>query len=469
MIIMLDAACNEYSAREPDVCIIGMGYVGLTLALTLADVGHRVLGYEINSEWCGLLRRGQPRFQERDVPEILRYHLGRSLTVTDRLPTLLPEFVVICVGTPLDPATQTPDLGYLEQAVRDVAPRVRENGLVIIRSTVPIGTCRNKVLPILKAHQTSDVLLAFCPERTIQGRALEELRTLPQIVGGLNETAVRKASLFFESIAPQAISVSSIETAEAVKLACNAHTDLIYGFGNEIGLVAETLELDAYEIINTANLNYPRPDISKPGFVGGSCLTKDPYFLIHSLSGREYTPSMTRAARSLNESLPARVGYCVARVLKSLKRHRLNIQVLVSGFAYKGTPETDDLRGAVFEEILGFVRPYTHQIKGHDFVVSDQKLSELGVEPVEHLRAGFENADVVVILNNHSLYSQHNFEELVASMRRPAFIYDAWGVFFDQFNHNDVAYTTLGRGMKNIGRFLCANEFSSPEAPVSSG
>jgi UDP-N-acetyl-D-mannosaminuronic acid dehydrogenase len=321
-----------------------------------------------------------------------------------------------------------------------------EDTLVIVRSTVPIGTCRGLVLPLLRPR-VSEPLLAVCPERTIQGKALEELRNLPQIVGGLNETATGRAKALFEAITSQVIAVSSLEAAEAVKLICNAHTDLIYGFGNEVALTADAWGLDAYELIDAANLNYPRPDLSKPGFVGGSCLSKDPYLLIHSAQAHGYFPSMVAAARHLNESVPGYVGQRVLDALRELGREPARAKILVSGFAYKGQPETDDLRGSPIGPVLDLLRDQAGALVGHDFVVSAGRIAAMGVEPVG-LEAGFADADAALILNNHINYRARNIHELIARMRRPAVLFDVWGVFLDQLRlpEHGLRYMRLGHG-----------------------
>lgn len=419
-----------HQGGRPDVCIMGMGYVGLTLAVALAEAGWSVLGYEVRHDVCEALNQSQPHFREHGVPEALRRHLGRSLTITNTFPAELPPAVVICVSTPVDGMTHEPDLRQLGAAVTLVAEQMSDDTLVIVRSTVPVGTCRSFVLPILQ-EKVEQPLLAFCPERTIQGKALEELMTLPQIIGGASEAAAIRARKLFEPLVSQMINVSSLEAAEMVKLVCNAHTDLIYGFGNEVALMANVLGVDAYEVINAANLNYPRPDLSRPGFVGGSCLVKDPYLLIHSVQPHGYFPPMVAAARTLNESVPQKVGENVVAGLQALGRDVATCKIFISGFAYKGQPETDDLRGSAVEPILTYLRSFTPHITGHDFIVSPDRIAALGVEPVS-LEQGFQEADAVLILNNHLNYQSQNIEQLVMRMKQPSVFFDVWGVFRKQ-------------------------------------
>ena len=151
----------------------------------------------------------------------------------------------------------------------------------------------------------------MAPERTIQGQALRELVELPQVVGGLDAASTDTVAGVFAELARRVVPVSSLEAAEMVKLANNCHTDLIYAFGNEIALIAERHGLDPLEVIRAANLDYPRPDLAKPGYVGGGCLSKDPYIMISSAGDRE--PFLVGRARELNEFLPGHVAAITAR------------------------------------------------------------------------------------------------------------------------------------------------------------
>ncbi|RWZ77842.1 nucleotide sugar dehydrogenase [Streptomyces albidoflavus] len=410
-----------------DVCVVGLGYVGVTLTAALLKTGKSVLGYEYNKAVAEDLDAGVLQLAEPGVEEVVRESVGSRLRVTSELGAgQLPPVVIICVGTPIEAGGTDPNLRHLEAAVETIAEGIDERTLVIVRSTVPVGTTRNLVLPLLR-RKVAEPLVAFCPERTIQGKALDELLSLPQIVGGINDEAVRRATELFASQTPTVVPVSSVEAAEMIKLICNCHTDLIYGFGNEVALMAEKLGLDAVELIKSANFGYPRPDLSLPGFVGGSCLTKDPYLLMHALKPYDHTPGMIAAARQLNESLPRRIGERVLAALWEQGCDPAGARVLVSGFAYKGQPETDDLRGAAYEGLLELLRGRVGEIVGHDFAVPSERIAALGVRPVD-LAEGFDGAHAAVVLNNHLSYRDQDLDTLVATMRPPAVVYDTWRI-----------------------------------------
>jgi len=265
-----------------------------------------VHGSDVSPGVLETLSRGRSHIFEPGVEQVFAEHIGTRIHVGAELPMNTVDVAVISVSTPVDDITRRPNLANLAAAARSVAARCRPGTLVVVRSTVPIGTSRQVVLPELRAAWGDDVRLVMAPERTIQGQALRELVELPQVIGGLDEASLRAGVEFFGGLARTVVRVSDLETAELVKLSNNCHTDLIYSFGNEIALIAERHGLDPLEVIRAANADYPRPDLSKPGYVGGGCLSKDPYIMIDSAGGRE--PFLVGRARELNEFMPQQVG-----------------------------------------------------------------------------------------------------------------------------------------------------------------
>jgi UDP-N-acetyl-D-mannosaminuronic acid dehydrogenase len=429
--------------ERAEVAVIGLGYVGITLAVALADAGVRVLGHDSNTAISAALAAGVLPVKEPGVEEGLARSSGAALKIKAELPDTLPPTVIICVGTPVDHLSSTPDLSQLQAATAAIAARIGPETLVVLRSTVPVGTSRRVVLEALRREHPNP-RLAFCPERTIQGRALEELHRLPQIVGASTADAAEAASELFAKLTPRVIQVSSLEAAEAIKLVCNAHTDLIYGFGNEVALMAEALGLDAEELISSANLDYPRPDISRPGFVGGGCLTKDPYLLAHSTEQRDYTPSMVLGARRLNEAMPV---HAARRVLDALAASGVSLaesKVLISGIAFKGQPATDDVRGAASRTIAEMLREEVGALVGHDFTVPPEQIAAVGLKPVT-IEEGFEGASAVMVLIDHPGYRLLDLRSLSGRMSRPAVAFDAFGVLGGPESlASGVAYLRLG-------------------------
>jgi UDP-N-acetyl-D-mannosaminuronic acid dehydrogenase len=433
------------AARLNTLGVVGLGYVGLTLAVALARKGFTVHGAEQSPAVRATLASGRPHLFEPGLDEGLAQWLGSRIHVAEALPAGGVDAAIICVSTPVDPATDRPQLDNLRAAAGHVAERAREDTLVVVRSTVPVGASRGIVLPALAARQGAP-RLAMAPERTIQGQALRELEELPQVVGGLDAGSAEAAVALFGRLARRVVRVSSLEAAELVKLVNNCHTDLIYGYGNEVALLAECWGLDPLEVIQAANLDYPRPDLSRPGFVGGGCLSKDPYILLAAAEAAGYAPALIGAARRLNEALPLRVAERLIARVRRARGTAEGARLAVLGWAYKGWPPTDDMRGAPVTPMLPLFRAAGLTLRGHDYLVAPAVIAGLGATPCS-VEAAVAGADAVLITTNHPEYAKLDLPALLATLRRPAVLYDAWRILDeDVVRQAGVAYAALGYG-----------------------
>jgi UDP-N-acetyl-D-mannosaminuronic acid dehydrogenase len=425
------------------VGVVGLGYVGLTLAVTLARKGFTVHGVDTSPAVLGALGEGRSHLFEPGVEEGVRTFLGTRLRVGAALPKGGVESAIICVSTPVNPDTHAPELGNLRAAARHVAGCCAPDTAVIVRSTVPVGASRSVVLPELLARW-GRARLAFAPERTIQGQALRELEELPQVVGGLDSDGRGAAAALFARVTKRVVEVSSLEAAELVKLVNNCHTDLIYSYGNEVALIAERWQLDPLEVIRAANLEYPRPDLAKPGFVGGACLSKDPYILISASRAAGYTPWLVGQARGLNEHLPLHVAERLIGMIRRARGSAEGARLAVLGWAYKGWPPTDDMRGTPIVSMLPLLRAAGLELRGHDYLVAADVIRSLGAEPVSP-EAAFDGADAVLIITNHPEYAKLDLGRLLPGLRRPAVLYDCWRILDEETVRGaGVSYAGIG-------------------------
>jgi UDP-N-acetyl-D-mannosaminuronic acid dehydrogenase len=403
------------------VGIIGMGYVGLTLAAAMADKGFEIHGVEVQEKVLASLRAGRPHIFEPGVADVFSRLVGSKIFVDDRLPPGGVDAAVICVSTPVDLETHVPYVANLEVAARHIADVCSPDTLVVVRSTVPVGTTREVVLPPL-LEAWGSALLVMAPERTIQGQALRELVELPQVVGGLDAPSLQRGVEFFGGLARQIVPVSSLETAELVKLTNNCHTDVIYAFGNEVAMLTERLGLDPLEVIRATNLDYPRPDIARPGYVGGGCLSKDPYIMIAGAAGSGHTPELIRSARTLNEELPAHVARRVVDLMTQTGGSRL----AVLGWAYKGWPPTDDMRGTPIATMMPIFEAAGIEVLGHDPLVTGDVIHAYGGQPAD-VRTAFSTADAVLIITDHPEYRALDVTTLLAASPVRV-LFDSWRI-----------------------------------------
>ncbi|HET8575939.1 MAG TPA: nucleotide sugar dehydrogenase [Methylomirabilota bacterium] len=408
------------------VCVVGTGHIGLPLAAVLAEAGFEVIGYDTNEEFITRVSSsGTADFQEEELEALLRAHLGRRLTLT-ALPPAGQDAYIITVGTPLEPGTDRPNQDRIRVAVERLAPAFGSNPLVVLRSTVSIGTTRNVVLPAIRRH-TERFGLAFCPERTIEGKAIPEMRALPQIIGGLDPESADRAESLFRTITPRIVRVSSLEAAEMIKLINNSYRDLTFAFANEVALIAERLGLHAGELIHAANADYARSNVARPGFVGGPCLEKDSLILIDSLHRIDFRPRVIEEARRINQALPEHVATRLLDELWTLGRPAHRAKILISGFAFKGQPATEDVRGSAAIPLMRRLQSAGVEVWGHDFVTPEKLIAELGARACT-LEDGLDGADGAVIMNNHPGYAAADIAALVRRMRLPAFLFDSWGL-----------------------------------------
>lgn len=414
------------------VAVIGLGHVGLTLAAALADVGFTVCGVERQQSVVELAKSGAAPFYEAGLEPLLRHQLAEGRLEVRSALASAADIYVIAVGTPLA-ADGTPVLENVAAAAQVIGDRLKKGDLVALRSTVPVGTSRNVVLPILEQRSGlrggPDFHLVFAPERMVEGDALNELRQLPQILGGIDARSVELATRVFSRLAPSVVKVDSLESAEMVKLANNAYRDVSFAFANEFALVCDRWNLDAVTVIEAANMGYPRNPIPLPSpGVGGFCLTKDPLIYARAGSEKGFEPVLAAAGRAINQRMAAHVA---GKVLDFLGRHGKDLatcEVFLLGFAFKGVPATSDTRDSSTLLLLPLLRRAGLKARGFDPVVSAEKIASFGVRPVS-LGEGFEGADVVVVMNNHPSYKDMDLFSLLSRMRRPGLLLDGWHIF----------------------------------------
>jgi len=432
------------------IAVVGLGFVGLTLAVTLADAGLNVIGLESNPEILASLARGEAHFHEVGLNHLLRYHLHRQqLTIAPNIDAVDADIFIICVGTPVDEAGE-PMLDDLRAATLRVGERLRRRGLVIVRSTVPVGACRNVVAPLLE--ETSglklgrDIFLAFAPERTVEGKALEELRHLPQIVGGYDRASVQMTANLMREITPTIVEVESLEAAEMIKLVNNSFRDLSFAFANQVALICDHWNLDAAELIRSANEGYPRDRVPAPSpGVGGICLKKDPVIFAAAARAAGVPEPLSEIGRRINEQMPGYVARRIVGFLRDAGRPVRGAKVLLAGLAFKGQPETSDVRHSTALEVCRLLAEQGVAVHGYDPVVGPEAIRALGIRPVS-LEEGFDGADAAAILNNHPSFATVNLFSLLESMRRPALFFDGWHLFppAEVTRVDGITYASMG-------------------------
>lgn len=422
----------DQQVEDKLVAVYGLGFVGLTLAAVLADKGLLVLGVDSDASVVGGLARGRPHFHENGLESLLlSLNQSNPIHFTDSPNDAEADIHIICVGTPVD-SLNKPDFKYVNQVCRTIAAKLKKGDLVILRSTLPVGSTRQLIVPLLESSGLvagRDFCLAFAPERTVEGNALEELRTLPQVIGGYTRTCTETAARLFGKITNTIIEVDSLEAAEMVKLLNNTFRDLVFSFANEVAMVCDAVNLNAFKLIGAANEGYPRNPIPSPSpGVGGICLSKDPYLYSHPDSHVGLKPILGHASRTINS-----MGhkYVLAKINKfcGLAGRRLeDVKIFLIGLAFKGMPETSDTRESTAVKLIELL-PLRNNVRIKDFVVPKSAIAGTGCQVVEEITDGFAGSDIVLVMNNHYLNTKFNLIEAISLMNKPLLFFDGWNMF----------------------------------------
>jgi UDP-N-acetyl-D-mannosaminuronic acid dehydrogenase len=332
------------------VAVIGLGYVGLPTAATFARSGLDVLGIDVNEEIVKTINDGRIHISERDL-DILVHDMvtaGRLKASTKIEPV---DAFIIAVPTPVN-VDNSPNMTLVDSACAAIAPVLKKGDIVIIESTSTVGTTERAARLLSDARpdlsfadeypETSDVLMAYCPERVLPGATLEELVNNARVIGGLDDRSSQRALELYRFFVKGEIVLARARAAEMSKLTENAFRDVNIAFANELSMICEELDIDVWSVIRSANL-HPRVNILQPGAgVGGHCIPVDPWFIIHQAPT---TANMMRTARLTNHEKTKRV---MEAIVKASYDKTATIALL--GLSYK--PDIDDLRESPSLEIL---------------------------------------------------------------------------------------------------------------------
>ncbi len=425
-----------------NIGIIGLGYVGLTLAIAAADHDINVYGVEINKHIKNCLKKNKAHFYEPGLDNLIRRHNGSTFHVVEEFPQDVEfDAFIISVGTPLKDGEKTPNFDYIRSSLETLSKVYDGSQLIVLRSTVSVGTTRNVVIPYLAdLCGSDDVKVSMCPERTLEGVAIKELTSLPQIISGNNEAAVEMAQRLFRRITPYVIETDSLEEAELAKLYCNTYRDMMFSIGNAFCMAAQNFGVDGIKVIQRANEGYARSNIAYPGFVAGPCLEKDAYILINNMPECD-AKKFILSARKYNESLYDMVASWVEE--KAGPPFGSNT-IALSGMAFKGKPETSDLRGSSSVYIAQRLKDKGYNLVLHDFAAHKDEMKALDLgDVVDDFYELCEKSDTLLVLNNNTKYERIMGEQIIE--RNPDIrILDSWRACTELYYCRDLDIYTLG-------------------------
>ncbi len=410
---------EHIQARSATVGIIGLGYVGLPLAVEFARSGYKTIGFDISASVVAGINAGESHIQ--DVPrEIVSAFTGEGLLAATTEFSRLAECdaISICVPTPLS-KSKDPDLSYVLMATRAVLHTLRPGQLIILESTTYPGTTRDAVLPILGERGLvvgQDFFLCFSPERVDPGNPVWHTRNTPKVLGGVTQACAELGFALYSNVFDTVVPVASAEAAELVKVYENTFRMINIALANELAQVCDKLDVDVWDVIDAA--------ATKPfGFMkftpgpglGGHCIPLDPHYLSWKMRTLSFKTRMIELASEVNAEMPAFVVRKVADALNDDRKPLSGSRILMIGVAYK--KDIDDLRESPALEIMALLQSKGAIISYHDPFCPEIKpdahtpVQGLPMRSVQLSDSVLESADAVVITTDHSVVSYRRVAE----------------------------------------------------------
>ncbi|TME28461.1 MAG: nucleotide sugar dehydrogenase [Chloroflexi bacterium] len=377
------------------ICLLGLGYIGLPTGSMFALAGKDVIGVDPSPRVQAALQDGQASIDEPELQTLVAAAINSGRLRVQTRPAPADAFI-IAVPTPLDPLTNRADLSYVERAAREIAPLLRRGNLVVLESTVPPGTTRDLLAPILAESGLRpglDVFIAHCPERVLPGRILVELEQNDRLAGGLTPACAERAADLYTAFVKGQIMRTDATTAEMVKVMENTFRDVNVALANEFALIAERVGVDVWEAIRLAN-HHPRVNVLRPGpGVGGHCIAVDPWFLVGA------APDAARvipSSREVNDGMPRHV---LGR-LNTLVAPPARVALL--GVTYKA--EVDDVRESPALRVAELAVEHGYTVRLCDpHVRPDTPGLPAPLLPIEQ---ALRDADAVVLLVDHRAFRE---------------------------------------------------------------
>lgn len=386
---------------------VGLGYVGLPLAVEKAKAGYKTIGFEIRQEKVDMVNAGHNYIGDvvqEDLAALVEGGMIEATTDYSRISEC--DFIAICVPTPLD-EHQQPDTSYMEASAREIAPYIKKGAMVVLESTTYPGTTEELIKPILEEGSgltcAKDFYLGFSPERVDPGNLVYKTKNTPKVVGAIGEEALEKIASVYESILEGGVTrVSSPAVAEMEKILENTYRNVNIGLVNELAMLCNKMNIDIWEVIEAAKTKpygftafYPGPGL------GGHCIPLDPYYL--SWKAREYGfhTSMIEASMTINDGMPEWVASRTARILNRFGKAMNGAKVLVLGVAYK--QDIDDYRESPALRVIEQVRARGAKVAYYDAWVSEFAFKGKTEQSIPELSAeAIASADIVLITCAHT-------------------------------------------------------------------
>ena len=400
----LEELAERIASHEARIGVIGLGYVGLPLAVEFARAGFRVCGFDLDAEKVRILNEGGSYIEDVPAGEIrAAREAGRFEAKTDFAGLSAADVIHVCVPTPLT-KTKDPDVSHIVRAVEDIRKRVRSGQLIVLGSTTYPGTTHDLFVPLLEEAGLScgeDFAVAFAPERIDPANKQFKVREVPKVVGGETPLCTELAVKVFEPIFDRVVPVSSTQSAEMVKLLENTFRAINIGLANEVALMCDRLDLDVWEVIDAAATKPYGFMKFQPGpGLGGHCIPVDPTYLAWKMKSLNFSARFIELATDINAHMPEHVATVIGDMLNDDRQAVNGARILLLGVAYK--PDVSDVRESPALDVIRLLEAKGADVRYHDPHVTELRLDDHALKSEALTAEAVSAADLVVILTDHS-------------------------------------------------------------------
>lgn len=380
--------------NNPEVVMIGLGYIGLPTAALIAEGGTQVHGVDINQNVVDTINRGEIHIVEPSLDKSVSNAVSKGFLKAATIPVQANTYLIV-VPTPFKDKNE-PDISFVQAATTAILPLLKEGDLYIIESTSPIGTTEKMMTYIYEERPelNGKLHIAYCPERVLPGNVMYELVHNDRVIGGIDEGSTEKAVAFYAKYVKGELHKTNARTAEMCKLVENSSRDVQIAFANELSLICDKADINVWELINLAN-KHPRVNILQPGCgVGGHCIAVDPYFIV-----ADY-PMESKIIGTAREVNNYKSFWCAEKVqntkLQFELQHGKKPKIALMGLAFK--PDIDDLRESPAKYI---VQRVLQNSNNEEYYIVEPNIKEHNVFKLTNYESAFKKADIVVFLVAH--------------------------------------------------------------------
>lgn len=413
------------------VCMVGLGYVGLSLSVEFAKSGLKVIGFDVDTEKIEQLQRGIDKTGEVGSTELERVITENSISFTSTTQDISgADFFIIAVPTPIKKSKE-PDLSFIKGASEIVGEHLGERGIVVLESTVYPGVTEEVVMPILERISGlkcgTDFKIGYSPERINPGDSEHGLGNIIKVVSGIDkETLELLAELYSKVTKAGVFKAKNIKTAEAAKVIENIQRDLNISLMNELAIIFEKMDIYTQDVLEAAytKWNFGR---YRPGLVGGHCIPVDPYYLVYKAKGLGYRPQVILSGRAINDYMPKHVAELCIKGLNKAGKVLKKSKVLLLGLTFK--EDVRDTRTSQAVNVIKELKEFDIDVLGYDPLIEYENIKgEFGIKPVKSLE-DLDDIDCVILVVPHKEFRDIELKELKKIMTQNPVLIDLKAFF----------------------------------------